>query len=238
VKIRRPYAATVVAIVASLGAAEAAEVVVLESTSPRYAAGQTVEAAQPVMLADGETLTIATEDGRLARIVGPYNGPPIGSEADESVARRALAQLLATDRPEVGGIGGVRGDAPSESLTDTRPDTWFVHAERSGDQCALQGKNVQLWRENAGAAAAMEIRVSLDDTAAQARWNAGAHDTAWPDSVALTDGTIYLLRGEGAVRSVPMRLHLLPPGLGTPGLAAVAWLAARGCTEQARLALR
>jgi hypothetical protein len=84
----------------------------------------------------------------------------------------------------------------------------------------------------------MEIRVSLDDTAAQARWNAGEHDTAWPGGVGLADGTIYLLRADGAVRSVPMRLHVLPPGLGTPGLAAVAWLAARGCTDQARLALR
>jgi hypothetical protein len=37
---------------------------------------------------------------------------------------------------------------------------------------------------------------------------------------------------------VPVRLHLVPSTLGTPGLATVAWLAARGCTDQARLALR
>ncbi len=235
---KRLCAATVLAIMAGVGAAEAAEVVVLESTSPRYVAGQSVDAAQSVTLASGETLTIATEDGRLARIVGPYSGPPIGSAPDESAARRALAQLLAADRPEVGGIGGVRGGTAGESATDTRPGVWYVHAERGGEQCALQKQSVQLWREDARAAATTEVRVSLDDTAAHARWNAGEQSTAWPVSVGLVDGTIYLLRPEGAVRSVPVRLHLLPSALGTPGLATVAWLAARGCTDQARLALR
>jgi hypothetical protein len=235
---KRVCAAAVLAIMAGIGATEAAEVVVLESTSPRYVAGQAVDAAQSVTLTGGETLTIATEDGRLARIVGPYSGPPIGSAPDESAARRALAQLLAADRPEVGGIGGVRGDGAAESATDTRPGIWFVHTERGGEQCALQGQNVQLWREDAAAAAAVEIRVSFDDTAIRAHWNAGEHGTAWPASAGPVAGTIYLLRMEGAVRSVPVRLHLLPSTLGTPGLATVAWLAARGCTDQARLALR
>jgi hypothetical protein len=231
-------AAAFLAIVIGVGSAEAAEIVVLESSSPRYVAGQSVDAAQPVTLAVGETLTVATEDGRLARIVGPYTGPAIGSAPDESVARRALAELIAADRPEVGGIGGVRGESPADSPADTRPGIWFVHAERGGEQCALQGQSVQLWREETLPPAVMEIRVSLSDTAALVRWNAGEQSTAWPSGVGLADGTIYLLRAEGAVRSVPVRLHLLPPGLGSPGLATAAWLAARGCTDQARLALR
>lgn len=235
---KRLHAIAFLAIVCGLSRAEAAEVVVLESTSPRYMAGQIVDAAQPVTLMSDEALTIATEDGRLARIVGPYSGPAAGSAPDESAARRALALLLGADRPEVGGVGGVRGDTAAESATDTRPGVWFVHAERGGDQCVRQGESVQLWREDARSAAATEIRVSLGDAAAQARWNAGEQGTAWPPSVGLADGTIYLLRAEGAVRSVPVRLHLLPSTLGAPGLATAVWLAARGCTDQARLALR
>jgi hypothetical protein len=234
----RLYAVAFLAIVSGVGRAEAAEVVVLESTSPRYMAGQIVDAAQPVTLMSDEALTIATEDGRLARIVGPYSGPAAGSAPDESAARRALALLLGADRPEVGGVGGVRGDTAAESTPDTRPGVWFIHAERGGDQCMLQGQAVQLWREDARSAAAMEVRVSLEPNAAQVRWNAGEHGTAWPAGVGRADGTIYLLRAEGAIRSVPVRLHVLPPTLGTPGLAPAVWLAARGCTDQARLALR
>jgi hypothetical protein len=232
------FACAALLLVAGLATGQTAQIVVLESTSPRYVAGQTVDATQVIVLAAAETLTVATEDARLVRLIGPYSGPPIGAAPDESAARRALAQLLAADRPTVGGVGGVRGDARDESPTDTRPTPWFVHAQRSGEQCALQGQGVQLWREDAAAASAVEIRVSLDATAAQARWNAGEQRTAWPPLLPPTDGTIFLLHADGAVRSVPVRLRLLPPTLGAPGLATAAWLAARGCTDQARLALR
>jgi hypothetical protein len=217
---------------------EAAEIVVLESSSPRYMAGQSVDAQQAITLTAGETVTVATEDGRLVRVVGPHDGPAIGSAPEENAARRALAQLIAADRPEVGGIGGVRGDSVTDSPADTRPSIWFIHAERGGDQCVLQGQSPQLWRENASSPAVMEIRVSLNETGARTRWSSNEHSAAWPAGIDLADGTIYLLRTEDAVRSVPVRLHLLPPGLGSPGLATAAWLAARGCTDQARLALR
>jgi hypothetical protein len=229
---------TLLLVGAALDTAHGAEIVVLESTAPRYMAGQSLDAAQPLMLAAGETITVVTEDARLVRLMGPYSGPPVGSTPDESAARRALTQLIAGDRPEIGGIGGVRGDAADDSPTDTRPGPWFVHAQRSGDQCAPQGHAVELWRESAATAATTEIRVSLGDTIAQVRWAAGEQRTAWPANLPPTDGAIYLVRGEGAIRSTPVRLHLLPPALATPGLASAAWLAARGCTDQARLALR
>jgi hypothetical protein len=225
-------------LVTGLATAQNVQIVVLESTSSRYVAGQTLDATQAVVLAAAETLTVATEDARLVRLVGPYSGPPIGGAPEDSAARRALAQLIAADTPTVGGVGGVRGDARDESPTDTRPTPWFVHVQRSGEQCALQGQAVELWREDAASASAVEVRLSLGDAAAHARWNLGEQRTAWPASVPLNDGTIYLLRADGAVRSMPVRLHLLPPALRAPGLATAAWLAARGCTDQARLALR
>ena len=235
---KHSFACAALLLVAGLATAQTAQIVVLESTSPRYAAGQTVDATQAIVLAAAETLTVATEDARLVRLVGPYSGPPVGAAPDDSAARRALAQLIAADRPTVGGVGGVRGDAGDEAPTDTRPTPWFVHAQRSGEQCALQGRDVQLWREDAASASTVEIRVSLGDAAAQARWSTGEQRAAWPTLLPLSDATIYLLRADGAVRSVPVRLHLLPQALGAPGLATAAWLAARGCTDQARLALR
>jgi hypothetical protein len=218
--------------------AQPVEIVVLESSSPRYMAGQSVDAAEPIMLADGETVTIVTADARLVRLMGPYSGPPIGAPPDDAAVRRALNQLIQADRPQVGGVGGVRGDVADDSPADTRSSPWLVHAQRNGDQCVLQGQAAQLWREDARAAASVEIRVSLQEAAVQARWSAGEQSTAWPAQLPIAEGTIYLLRPEGAVRSTPVRLHLLPPALGTPGLATAAWLAARGCTDQARLALR
>jgi hypothetical protein len=224
---------------AGLASAQTArQIVVLESSSPRYVAGESIDAAQTITLAAGETLMIATEDARLVRLAGPYSGLPVGAAPDDGAARRALSQLIAADRPEVGGIGGVRGDEADESPTDTRPGPWLVHALRSGDQCALQGQTPLLWREDAQVAAVVEIRRSLEETSVQARWAAGEQRTAWPADLPPRDDTVYLLRFDKAVRSLPVRLHLLPASLDTAGLATAAWLAARGCTQQARLALR
>ena len=56
--------------------------------------------------------------------------------------------------------------------------------------------------------------------------------------MALIDDTIYLLRPTDSLRSVPIRLHLLEPALSGGGQATAAWLAAKGCIDQARLLLR
>ena len=62
-----------------LGAAAAAEIVVIESTSARYMAGPTARCgasrrcSRPV-----SPLTVATEDARLIKIDGPHYGPAAG----------------------------------------------------------------------------------------------------------------------------------------------------------------
>lgn len=231
------YAAALM-IGATTGISQAAEIVVLESNSPRYAAGQTLDAALPITLPPGEFVAIVTEDARLIRIEGPHDGPAAGPTPDEGAVRRALAQLIVDQRPEVGGIGGVRGNGDEAQAPDTRPEPWLVHTQRSGDQCALRGQGVQLWRESATDAAVAELTASLEDATGEVHWNVGEQRATWPTEVPIRDETIYLLRLQDSLRSLPIRLHLLAPGLAGNALAAAAWLAARGCTEQARLLLR
>ena len=221
-----------------LGAAGAAEIAVIESTSARYVVGQTLEATAPIVLAAGEALTVVHEDARLIRIEGPHNGPAAGPAPDPSAFRRALTQLIVEERPSVGGVGGVRAGEGEAQAVDTRPDPWLVHAQRSGDQCVFGAETIGVWRESASDALVAELGVSLAESSTQIRWNAGEQRAAWPAQAALVDDTVYLLRPTTSLLSVPIRLHLLAPTLAGRGLAAVAWLAAKGCTDQARLLLR
>ena len=223
---------------ASFGVAKAAEIVVIESTSQRYTAGQILDATAPLVIAAGESVTVATENARMIKIDGPHNGPAAGPPADPSGVRRALAQLIVEERPAVGGVGGVRGDAEAEQAPDTRPDPWFVHAARSGDQCVLRDATVSVWREDAGGALVVEVGVSLSERTAQIRWDAGQQRATWPAAMAPADAAVYLLRSADSLRSVPIRLHVLDPALSGGGLATAAWLAAKGCADQARVLLR
>ncbi len=223
---------------ASLRAAGAAEIAVIESTSARYSVGQMLEATAAIVLATGEALTVVTEDARLIEIEGPHNGPAAGPAPDPSAFRRALTQLIVEERPSVGGVGGVRAGDGEVQTVDTRPDPWLVHSERSGDQCVLGGEGLGVWRESASDALVAELGVSLAESSTQIRWNAGEQRAAWPAQAALVDDTVYLLRPTTSLLSVPIRLHLLAPTLVGRSLAAAAWLAAKGCTDQARLLLR
>jgi hypothetical protein len=225
-------------VAAWLAPATAAELVVIESTSPRYVAGQLLDDAVAVVLVAGESMTLVTEDGRVLTVDGPHSGPAAGPEPEASAVRRALAQLLREDRPTVGGVGGVRGDAQDAFSPDTRPDPWLVHAQKSGDQCVLRGREVGVWREETAAEAVVAVGVSLADGSAEIRFGAGAQRGRWPANAPPSDETVYLLRPSDSLRSVPIRLHVLEPALADRGLAAAAWLAARGCVDQARVFMR
>ena len=199
-------------ICALTGLADAAEIVVLESNSARYAAGQTLDAALPITLPAGEFVAIVTEDARLIRIEGPHNGPAAGQTPDEGAVRRALAQLIVDQRPEVGGVGGVRGDGDEAQAPDTRPEPWLVHAQRSGDQCVLRGQGVQLWRESSTDAAVAELTASLEEATGEVRWNTGEQRASWPTEVPIRDETIYLLRLQGSLRLAPDSLASVGSG--------------------------
>jgi hypothetical protein len=231
-------AAAAVAVSVLIGAAaEGADLVVLESTAPAYSAGQTMDAASAIRLTAGEVLVVVMEDGRLLRVDGPHDGPAAGTPAEENNVRKALEQLVSDNRPRVGGVGAVRGDESDDEAADSRPEPWLIHSERNGDQCALRGKPVVLWREQSADAGAAQITDAATNASTELRWQAAAARAAWPADFPPLDERVYLVRF-GSARSVAIRVNFLEAGVAANELAAAAWLAAKGCTAQARLVLR
>src|SRR5690606_36160205 len=208
-----------------------------------YPRGRMVDSATTIALGPGETIVFAAADGRTVRITGPYRGPAggdggAGEPVSESGVRRLVAQLLGLGPAEAGALAGVRGDreGPAADGADSRADPWLVHAERTTDQCWLPGRPVTLWRESAEADASGEgVDVDAGRPAAVS-WS--GRTAAWPAAIEPADGAVYLVRDDGSLRSAAIRMHALPAELEPNGLGAVAWLAARGCLDQARLLFR
>jgi hypothetical protein len=186
---------------------------------------------------------VATEDGQVVRIDGPRGGP-ISSEsspegrppaADDVIG--ALARLFGGPGPELGGIAGARGGADQETIADSRPDAWLIHAERTGDQCFIPGRGPELWREVPIGVVGGELEDLVAHTTVRLEWADAQQRTAWPAVPAPQSGRVYLVRRESELSSIAIRLQALPRGLAGNDLASVAWLAARGCMPQARLLL-
>ncbi|HEX5047799.1 MAG TPA: hypothetical protein VFX89_11815 [Gammaproteobacteria bacterium] len=235
----RSESAALIAATCMLGATwvEAADVVVLESTVARLPPGNIMGDSARIELAAGEALVVVTEDGRIVRLEGPYAGPAAGAAPDASAVRKAIERLVTADEPRVGGVGAVRGIDWSDAA-DTRPQPWFIHAEIDGQQCALRGRPLELWREEASRSVSAEVAAAGGGAAETVRWDEGSHRTAWPERLEPSDGGVYLIRFEAVERSTAIRLLWLPATVADSSLAATAWLAASDCTAQARLLLR
>lgn len=237
--------ATLAACWLGAGSVHGAEQVVLESNTRAYPAGRTLDATAEIALAADEFVVFATEDGRLLRIAGPYEGLARGAAADrraddDRTLRRILAQLFGLESEEAGALAGVRGpafDDAADAGADTRTDPWVLHAERTGDQCIIGERPARFWRETAVEPSSAEVLEVAGGRSAVLDWPAQASIAEWR-SAAPADGEVYLVRPEGELRSVAIRVHALPAALEPRGLVAVAWLATRGCIDQARLLLR
>ncbi|HEU4620067.1 MAG TPA: hypothetical protein VFV10_18670 [Gammaproteobacteria bacterium] len=232
-------AAAALAALASLvvAPADAAENVVLESNTNRFTVGQTLDSEAPLTLGANEVVVLAMEDGRTLVVEGPHDGPAAGQPPTESRLRRLVAQLFGTDRPEIEGLGGVRGGAERTSeLLDTRPDPWLIHTGLTSEQCVLASRPVELWREEDQGRRSTIVDVSSGESA-ELEWR-DRNRAEWPFQAAPADDRVYLFRPDDELRSTAIRLHTLAAGLADKGLTTVAWLAARGCTAQARLLLQ
>ncbi len=242
-KARVRIAVYLIGAFSAIATARAAEQVVLESNNARYTAGQTFDLSTVISLDEREFVLLATEDGRILRISGPYTGvatdaPDAPSDSEESNVRRAIRQLLGAGPAEAGGLGGVRGGSEArELLADTRPDPWLLHTEITGDQCVVRDTPVRLWREQAGPPASAEVTDVAARESAPVRWRTDETSAKWPLAAQPLDDHVYLVRPAGELRSTAIRVHTLAPELTDKGLTTAAWLAARGCTAQARLVL-
>ena len=223
----------------------AAELVVIESTSPDHKIGDILDAGTDIVLgADTEIMLIA-EDGLVISLAGPYVGPPGGDETpDGAGALDALGRLVGYADTESGDIGGVRGDAQSgdflaREIDDHRTSAWLLHTAITGPQCIMTGdEEPQYWREQSNADEQLEVKRVTSGEMVTIAWQAGDNTVAWPDALPLVTGEMYLLRRGDQLRSTNLLLRAVPAAVGDGGIAMVAFLAAEGCLAQARMELK
>lgn len=222
----------------------AAELVVIESTSPDYLPGEILDTEINIVLDQDAEIILIAEDGTIVLLSGPYVGPPTGDETGSvSGALDALSQLVGYAEVDAGDIGGVRGDVTGENflvqdVDDHRTSPWLLHAAITGPQCVrAEAEDDGYWREQSNSDERLEVkRVASGETVSIA-WKAGDNTVAWPVSLPLLADEMYLLRLGDQLRSTNLLVREVPAAVNDDGVAMVAFLAAKGCISQARMVL-
>ncbi len=225
-------------------AALAAELVVIESTSPDYVVGEILDANINIVLGEDAEMMLIAEDSTIISLAGPHVGPPSRDDTPGvSGAFDALRQLVGYAEVEAGDIAAVRGVATGEDflvqeVDDHRTSPWLLHTAITGAQCVRADvEEVRYWREQSDSDERLEVKRVTSGETVSIFWKAGDNTVARPDTLPLLADEMYLLRLGDQLRSTNLLVREVPAAVGDDSVAMVAFLAAKGCISQARMEL-
>ena len=226
-------AAALALLAATTSAARAGELVVIASTDSEIGVGSVLDGARAIQLADGNSVTLVSSDGRTLKLRGPYLGRPDPlPDTWSSGLLDALSDIVKPTENDVSTAGIMR----SSLYAPKQP--WVIDSGQSGAHDVLPGRPALLWRPIAIGAASAALKADADQAGGQAdvTWRDGSYTAPWPADLPLADGVTYQL--EFAVSGTTRRLsiHQVPGDLDSDVSRAV-WMHENGCTAQARALL-
>jgi len=207
---------------------------VIDSTSPNFLTGAIIDGAKPVSIAEGERVTLVTEDGNTRTIRGPFNGALEGDQGKgekKSGLIKTLAKFVESDRVR-SKPGAVRG-----GTTATLDDPFLLPIGIGGRFCVRDG-SVTLWRPDASEDKTLIVK-QFGGQANRVKivWPAGDNQIAWPAGAPLKDGKKYAIRLRGGASARQIHVVLLNGGAPTTAHE-IARLADHECFRQARSLLQ
>lgn len=224
------FASLLTLVVGSAVPAQAAKLVVLESTIAALPAGTELDDAKLNVAAD-QHVTVMHQDGRVFEVVGPHTGPPDETTgfSERSAVMAALGRMVGGGTTSDKSLGVVRAEGGAtvgpERLTIDRP----------GQQCAVASRPPSLARAAAGRAESARLKM-VGGGESEVTWPAEATAAPWPAAVPLSDGSTYLLRRAGNPLPVAIRLNVLTTADPSDAFV-IAWMSGKGCDSQAQAAL-
>jgi hypothetical protein len=224
------FSTILIALWGGVGAAQAADLVVLEARGVSLRPGQTVDAAKPLTLKQGQHVTLITPAGATLKLDGPYDKAPAADQAKGVPVTNALSQLVAQRQARIGEVGTTRG-----ATIVALPDPWVLDASRAGTVCLRDGSEAVLWRPDMAHEAVLSVTPADRSWRTEAHWPAGSDHISVPPPAIIKGGATYLVSLNG-VQSA-MKVESMPANLANDAVRA-AWMADKDCEAQARALLR
>ncbi len=222
---------TAAALAIGVGAAVAADLIVVQSRGIRLAPGQSIDGTKPLTLLDGQQVTLLSSSGQIVKLEGPSQAAP-DSQVSNTAATgsNAVAALITERQARTSEVGIVRGEGDVKL-----PNPWVVDVTHPGTSCVQTGRPVVLWRSSDLGETAVSIAPSDRSWSVSGRWPSGANELSMPANMPLHDQTSYDVIVGGPARA-PVTVRLIPASVENDAMRA-SWMAEVGCDNQANALL-
>ena len=227
--MRTAFLALTAAALLGAGSAQAANLIVVEARAIALKPGATIDGTKPLVLKQGQHVTLISEAGATLSIDGPYNQPPSAGGSGKSIG--ATLAALGTERNARTGEAGVTRD-----LTKTKlPEPWLFDVTHSGSVCLQEGAQPVFWRPKADTASAIVIMPVDRSWKSRADWPMGRDRMMVTTDVPVHGGAAYVVNYGGA--DYALAVATVPASLANDDMRA-AWMVQKGCEAQAEALLR
>ncbi len=230
---RAPLAlAALIAILAWTGtSARADDMVVVASRGIALAPGTRVDPGKPLVLAQGQHVTLIALNGLTLKLDGPYDKAPALADGGSDLTQ-ALAALVTQNAARTTEAGVTRAGSTVAQL----PAPWLLDVSRSGSVCLLDGQVPVFWRPASGPQARLTVMPADRSWKGEANWPAGHDRLAAPSDLPVHGDAIYFMALDNGEETA-ITVNLIPGTLASAAMQA-AWLAHQGCEAQAEALLR
>jgi hypothetical protein len=212
------------------GAAATAPLVVAEARGIALKPGTVLDSTRPLVLKQGQHVTLISETGSTLKLSGPYNQPPASAGTSGVTLQRTLGALVTQREARAGEFGVTRG-----TLLADLPEPWVLDATHSGAGCLLENSTPTFWRPDSKAAASLAVAPVDHSWKAQARWPSGQDRLTITTEVPMRGGKTYIVTFNGTESAITTLL--VPASLTNDDMRA-AWMANRRCEQQAQALLK
>jgi hypothetical protein len=213
----------VVALAAS--SAEAAVLVVVEARGIAFKPGDTLDSAKPLVLKQGQHITLISDTGSTLKLDGPYDRPPAAGGSGGVGLNQTLNALITQRQARAGEFGITRG-----TVLAALPDPWVLDATHSGNVCVIANGTPVFWRPDGRTPASLSVAPADHSWSARAQWPAGQDRIAITTDVPMRAGETYVVTFNGTESDVT--LVQVPISLTNNDMKA-GWMANRRCEQQA-----
>jgi len=213
------------------GAALSADLVVIDARGLPFQPGQVIDDTKPLVLKEGQRVTLISVNGNTLKLRGPYDQAPGAGEGGTGAGLSdALAALITQKQSRTSDVGVVRAGSAAAKL----PEPWVLDVSRPGNLCVRDGDPLVFWRPSAATTAALTVSPLDKSWKIAATWASGADRLVIPPNLPIQSRATYLIELDETQSAIT--LNSIPGAVESDAMRA-AWMIEKGCQAQAEALL-